>query len=164
LLPFEECGHLAFPDVFHLPPSGHVAENEHMGWNGGFDLVLGNPPWERVKLQEQEFFASRSDPIANAANAASRKKLIAALARTDQMMWSVWVAAAREAEGKSNFVRQSGRYPLCGKGDVNTYTLFAEHNRDLLSSHGRAGFIVPTGAARAASPWARTKPTTAGIS
>ena len=25
--------------------------------SGGFDVVLGNPPWERVKLQEKEFFA-----------------------------------------------------------------------------------------------------------
>ena len=47
----------------------------------------------------------------------------------------------------SQFVRQSGRYPLCGKGDVNTYALFAEHNRDVIGPRGRAGFIVPTGIA-----------------
>ena len=114
---------------------------------GGFDVVLGNPPWERVKLQEQEFFASRSDEIANAANAAARKKLIAALPDTDSRLWEEWCAASREAEGQSHFVRQSARYPLCGKGDVNTYALFAEHNRNMLGPKGRAGFIVPTGIA-----------------
>ena len=41
--------------------------------------MLGNPPWERVKLQEQEFFATREPEIANAKNAAARKKVIAAL-------------------------------------------------------------------------------------
>lgn len=114
---------------------------------GGFDVVLGNPPWERVKLQEQEFFASRSDEIANAANAAARKKLIAALPEKNERLWKEWCAASREAEGQSHFVRQSTRYPLCGKGDVNTYALFAEHNRNVVGPKGRAGFIVPTGIA-----------------
>lgn len=124
--------HLAFPTVFA---------------KGGFDVVLGNPPWERVKLQEQEFFATRSPEIAQSANAAARKKKIAALPATDPALWSAWCEASREAEGSSFFVRQSRRFPLCGKGDVNTYALFAEHNRALIGGRGRAGFIVPTGIA-----------------
>lgn len=124
--------HLAFPQVFA---------------HGGFDVVLGNPPWERVKLQEQEFFASRSEKIAKAANAAARKKLIANLPTEDPQLWEAWSAASRKAEGESHSIRQSGRYPLCGKGDVNTYAIFAEHNRSVLGLRGRAGFIVPTGLA-----------------
>src|SRR5262249_29878153 len=46
---------------------------------GGFDLVLGNPPWERIKLQEQEFFAARDPEIAEAPNAAARRQLIVKL-------------------------------------------------------------------------------------
>jgi len=112
---------------------------------GGFDVVLGNPPWERVKLQEQEFFASRSEEIAKAMNAAARKKLIAQLPRENAQLWEEWSAASRKAEGESHSIRQSGRYPLCGKGDVNTYAIFAEHNRSALGPCGRAGFIVPAG-------------------
>lgn len=124
--------HLAFPQVFD---------------QGGFHCLLGNPPWERVKLQEQEFFASRSAAIANAPNAAARKMLIVSLQKNDRGLWTKWCAAIRESEGLSHFVRHSGRYPLCGKGDVNTYPLFAEHNRDSLGPSGYAGFIVPTGIA-----------------
>lgn len=124
--------HLAFPRVFE---------------RGGFDVVLGNPPWERVKLQEQEFFATRDDQIASAKNAAARKKLIAALPETNPELWREWCAASREAEGQSQFLRLSGRYPLCGTGDINTYAVFAEHNRATLGPHGRAGFIVPSGIA-----------------
>lgn len=124
--------HLAFPQVFA---------------RGGFDVVLGNPPWERVKLQEQEFFASRHEAIAEAENAALRKKLIAKLPESNPQLWRDWCEASRLAEGQSHFVRDSGRYPLCGKGDVNTYALFAEHNRAVLAPAGRAGFIVPTGLA-----------------
>jgi type I restriction-modification system DNA methylase subunit len=124
--------HLQFPHVFA---------------KGGFDVVLGNPPWERVKLQEQEFFASRSEEIANAVNAAIRKKLIEKLPEVNRQLSKEWNAASREAEGESHSIRQSGRYPLCGKGDINTYALFAEHNRSTLGPCGRAGFIVPTGIA-----------------
>ncbi len=124
--------HLAFPQVFA---------------RGGFDVVLGNPPWERVKLQEQEFFGSRHAVIAGAVNAAARKKLIAKLPQENPILWAEWVAASRSAEGQSHFIRQSDRFPLCGKGDVNTYAIFAEHNRSILGPTGRAGFIVPTGLA-----------------
>ncbi len=121
---------LAFPDVFA---------------RGGFDVVMGNPPWERVKLQEREFFAKREPSIAKARNAAERKKLIAALPATNPALWQEWTRATRIAQGQSHFVRQSGRYPLCGKGDINTYALFAEHNWRVLAPHGCAGFIVPGG-------------------
>ncbi len=123
---------LAFPTVFD---------------RGGFDVVLGNPPWERVKLQEQEFFASRDDSIASALNASERKKLIAELPVQDPELWDEWSRESRVAQGTSHFVRSSGRYPLCGKGDVNTYALFAEHNWRVLGPSGRAGFIVPSGIA-----------------
>jgi hypothetical protein len=124
--------HLQYPQVFT---------------KGGFDVVLGNPPWERVKLQEEEFFAERSPETANAVNAAARKKLIAALPTEQPHLWQEWCLASRKAEGESHAFRQSGRYPLCGKGDVNTYTIFAEHNSAVLNKRGRAGFIVPTGIA-----------------
>ena len=52
--------------------------------DGGFDCVVGNPPWERVKLQEQEFFASRDPEIAQAPNAAARTRAIARLKAAPQ--------------------------------------------------------------------------------
>jgi hypothetical protein len=139
--------HLAFPGVFRLPHANEGPENEGTGWSGGFDVVLGNPPWERVKLQEQEFFAERSPHIANAPNAAARKKLIAALPVEDPSLWSAWTQASREAEGASALLRSSGRFPLCGKGDVNTFSVFAELKRQLLSQVGQVGCIVPSGIA-----------------
>src|SRR5262249_17490691 len=51
-------GHRAFPGGFGPPGGGEKPDNELTGWCGGFDVVLGNPPWERIKLQEQEWFAA----------------------------------------------------------------------------------------------------------
>jgi hypothetical protein len=123
---------------------------------GGFDVVLGNPPWERIKLQEQEFFASREPEIAAAPNAAARARLIAELKEAepgtrDRALYDEFVMARRTAEAASVFARvpdeQHGRFPLTGRGDVNTYALFAELAATLVSEPGRAGIIVPTGIA-----------------
>lgn len=124
---------LEFPDVFADP--------------GGFDCVVGNPPWERIKLQEQEFFAARSPEIATAPNAAARKKLIVALPDTDPALAAAFTEARQNAETQSKFVRESGRFALTAVGDVNTYALFAEQFRKLVAPHGRAGLICPTGIA-----------------
>lgn len=125
---------------------------EIMERDGGFDAVIGNPPWERIKLSEQEFFAARSPAIAVAPNKAERQKLIYALETaapesTDGRLWRDFVFAKRAAEAASEFARSSGRYPFTGRGDVNTYALFAELFSRLAKRSGRAGVIVPTGIA-----------------
>ena len=112
---------------------------------GGFDVVLGNPPWERVKLQEEEFFAAKAPEIANAKNAAARKRLISALVTTAPHLAEEWDAAVRTAACESAFLRLSGRYPLGGVGDVNTYAVFADHFRQSINRDGRAGLILPNG-------------------
>jgi len=114
---------------------------------GGFDVVLGNPPWEQVQLEEKQFFAERSPTIANARNAAERKRMIAALERDDPTLWHEYRTALRVADGESHLLRHSGRFPLTGLGRINTYSVFAETMRSLLGPTGRAGIIVPTGIA-----------------
>jgi hypothetical protein len=139
--------HLAFPNVFRLAPDILEAENPTTGWRGGFDVVLGNPPWERVKLQEKEWFAGPRPDIASAKNAATRRKLIDKLTVEQPALHARWLAAIRQSEGESHLLRESGRYPLCGHGDVNTYSVFAETMKALVRSGGRTGMIVPTGIA-----------------
>jgi hypothetical protein len=123
---------LEFPDVF--------AE-------GGFDVVLCNPPWERIKLQEQEFFAARDPEIARAPNKAARERLIAALPQAKPALWREYQAAKHAAEASSRFLRASEQYPLTARGDINTYSVFAELFTQLASPTGRVGMIVPTGIA-----------------
>ena len=112
---------------------------------GGFDVVLGNPPWERVKLQEQEFFALRDAEIATAKNAAARKRLIDQLDETNPRLAKEWQDALRTAATESHFMRESGRFPRGGVGDVNTYAVFTDHFWQLTKATGYAGLIIPTG-------------------
>src|SRR5690606_27440035 len=125
---------LAFPEVFG-------------GERSGFDVVLGNPPWERVKLQEKEWFAARDPAIANARNASERGRLIRALTQSDPSLHAAFLEDKRRAEGESHFARNSGRYPLTGRGDVNTYPLFAELGKTIMGGRGRMGMVLPSGIA-----------------
>lgn len=141
----------------------------HIAAQGGFSVMLGNPPWERIKLQEEEFFATRSPLVASAKNKAERSQRIEWLRqgvllhnlypdveaaeglsppnRAEMRLYEDFIAARRGAEAASLYAHDSGRYPLTGVGDVNTYALFAESLFQLTAPQGRAGFIVPTGIA-----------------
>lgn len=55
--------------------------------------------------------------------------------------------AARKAEGETLLLRDSGQYPLCGRGDINLYAVFAEIGRLRLSANGRMGMVLPSGIA-----------------
>lgn len=136
---------------------------------GGFSVMLGNPPWERIKLQEEEFFANRSALVATAKNKAERSQRIEWLRQgvllhnlnpemeraegltppnsVEIALYDAFLAARRGAEAASLFAHNGRRYPLTGVGDVNTYALFAETILQATAKQGRAGFIVPTGIA-----------------
>ena len=123
---------LEFPDVMSV---------------GGFHVVLGNPPWERIKLQEQEFFAAREPEIAMAANADARGQddCRAEEAPKEQGSAASLKSSRRRSEPPRHrqcLRARAGRFPLTGQGDVNTYALFAELFSDLVNSSGRAGVII----------------------
>ena len=112
----------------------------------GFDILLGNPPWEHIELKEQEWFATRKEEIASAAGA-KRKSLIAALATEDPPLYQAYSMSKRHVDGLRHFSRSSGRFPLCGRGRTNFYAVFSELFCDLLDPKGRSGCVVPTGIA-----------------
>jgi hypothetical protein len=150
---------LAFPQIF----------SDGQNPKQGFDVLLGNPPWERIKLQEEEFFATRSPLVAESQHKAERGQRIELLKQgmllhtlypeveaaqglmppnqAEQQLYADFISARRIAEASSLYAHDSGRYPLTGVGDVNTYALFAETFSQLMSEQGRAGFVVPTGIA-----------------
>jgi hypothetical protein len=113
---------------------------------GGFDAVLGNPPWEVMQLSEEEYFAQRLPEIAELAGAA-RKRAIVALEKENPALFSTYQVDKRRFEGSNTFARESGRFDLTARGQINTYALISELFAALVSQRGRAGIIVPTGIA-----------------
>lgn len=122
---------LEFPDVMQ---------------RGGFDVVLGNPPWEVMQLSEEEYFSNRIPEISNLVGV-KRKKAIASLELENPRSYREFVLAKRYFDAANEFARSSGRFERTAKGKINTYALFSELSLSLHPRNGRAGIIVPTGIA-----------------
>jgi hypothetical protein len=74
--------------------------------------------------------------------------MITALKESDPSLYKAFREELRRAEGESHYIRSSGRYPLCGRGDVNTYSIFAESAGAIIrTDSAAAGIIVPSGVA-----------------
>ena len=128
---------VAFPGVWH-------------GWQdvrpqGGFDAVIGNPPWDRIKLQEVEWFATRSTKLALAPTAAERRAGIRRLRQRGDPLADQFDAAKDQADSLGQLIRASGDYPLLGGGDINLYSLFVERAMDLIKPDGFVGLLTPSG-------------------
>ena len=117
------------------------------GKDPGFDAVIGNPPWDRIKLQEVEWFAEREPSIAMQPRAADRKALIAALQKKGAALATDYAGAVARAEANARVLAKAGDYPLLGGGDVNLYSLFVERAQALVKPSGLVALLTPSGIA-----------------
>ena len=128
---------VAFPGVWHRWQESRP--------QGGFDAVIGNPPWDRIKLQEVEWFATRDMELALAPTAAARRKGIQQLRKQGASLAAEFDAAKAQAESLSQVVRSGGDYPLLSGGDINLYSLFVERSMSLIKPDGFVGLLTPSG-------------------
>lgn len=135
------------------------------GWEtaaptGGFAAVIGNPPWDRIKMQEVEWWAARDVEVAAITRASDRKLAIAARRRAGSPLAASYDRAAERAERAAkvaaflptqkkdqSLVGPYPLYPLFAKGDVNLYALFVERAGQLVQDQGIVGLLVPSGVA-----------------
>ncbi len=125
--------HLAFPDVFAR--------------SGGFDAVLGNPPWDQIQYDPRETFAASHPDIAEAPTMARRSAMLRNLAESEPDSYQRYQADVRHLDGVKHFLHASGRYPLGSVGRLNTAPLFVELMWNSVAPRGRTGVITPTGIA-----------------
>lgn len=130
---------VGFPGVWSAWESNRPA--------GGFDAVIGNPPWDRMKLQQVEWFAERKREIAMATRAADRKRMIAALEEDGDPLAADFARASARAEMGKRVARKSGAYPMLSGGDTNLYSLFVERAMSLIKPDGLIGLLTPSGIA-----------------
>ena len=135
--------------------------------NGGFDCVLGNPPWEKAKVEDVKWFENRYPEVANAKTGAIRARMIKAMSEgrmseeflnmppsadrsaAEKNLYNQYQSALHRAGTASNFCHleedQGGRFPLTGCGDTNLFAYFAELALMLKSSQGSVGMVLPAG-------------------
>jgi len=123
---------LEFPDVFEA---------------GGFDAIIGNPPWEVLKLKEREYFAGKDLQVYSSKKTNERRALIAGLETSNPELFRSYMKELEQYSSTGNYVSNRTLYSLTGKGELNTYQLFAELFLKMRKEKGRSGVIVPTGIA-----------------
>jgi hypothetical protein len=111
----------------------------------GFDVVLGNPPWEMVQHDPEEFFAAREPAIAAAPNISVRMKMIERLRDTNPALYKEFRRLQHLNDCYKKFLHASERFVLTSRGRINMAYVFAELGLMLVSKSGRAGLLVPTG-------------------
>lgn len=127
-------------NVFHWPIRFPQIFN-----NGGFDVVLGNPPWEKINFKDNEYFATIVPEIAEAPNKAVRKELLNNLKSEQPKFFSDYERAKTFQDRLSIFFRFSGRFPLTGVSRINLYSVFAETGCDMVSDVGHLGMVLQSG-------------------
>ncbi len=121
-------------------------------WNkveltGGFDAIIGNPPWDRMKLQQVEWFSARRSEIALQTRAADRKRMIKELETLEDPLAQEFDLASKHIAAAMRMARKGGDYPFLSKGDLNLYSLFVERAMKLIKPDGIIGLLVPSGIA-----------------
>lgn len=123
---------LEFPDVMQ---------------RGGFDVVLGNPPWDQIELDPEGFFANSAPEVASAKNKAQKDKILERIKTSRPQLYQSYEQAAQAIWATQQFIHESRRFPTSSFGRLNTAPLFVELSMDLSGTEGRVGLVVPSGIA-----------------
>jgi hypothetical protein len=122
--------HLAFPEVLA---------------KGGFDCVLGNPPWDMQEVKDNEFFAASFPEILSVKSAKDKAAVLAKIRETAPALWQAYQEYVRVTYGQRHLMANSGRFPFSSAGRMNLYRLFLETGHTLVGPTGRVGIVVPSG-------------------
>ena len=145
--------------VFHWP-----IEFSQVFAAGGFDCVLGNPPWDKPQLEDQQWFANKNPLIAADQKGNERAEKIEALSRGELSsrylglapseltskaeieLYQDYAKACDQSQRLLHFYKsENGRYPLTNSGKANLYAYFAELATQLVKMDGTVGMVIPAG-------------------
>ena len=148
---------VAFPGVWHRWQDDNPT--------GGFDAVIGNPPWDQIEQPEVEWFALRDGEIALAPTGARRKALIKQRTQRGDELALAYQDVRQRAKLMRACVRESGAYPMLSGGRVNLYSLFVERAMNLTKPKGIVGLLTPSGiyADKTAAPFFKSVSTSGRV-
>ncbi|MEP9853745.1 hypothetical protein ABDK10_13885, partial [Staphylococcus aureus] len=99
----------------------------------GFDAVIGNPPWEKVKLSRHEFLKSSG----------TQRRYGAQTHGLDEERF------AQQRDEVANYSRRLlARYPHLGNGEPDLYVAFTDLFFELCKGQGVVAALIPGGLIR----------------
>ena len=121
----------------------------HIAFKGGFDVILSNPPWDKVKTNHNEFFSDYINGYSDM-EASEAKKVAAAFMEEHPAVQIKWTIYNENIESQTAFYQNSYKYQIWKdsngialKGDANLYKVFLEKIYDILAKDGMCGIVIP---------------------
>jgi len=123
---------IEFPDVFGA------------GDDNGFSATIGNPPWDTLKTNSQEFF-SNYDAGFRSYGKQEANHIADLLMNKNPLIKTKWNIYCNSFEKQATYFREPLAYSATGSGHINTYSLFLERSFNILQHRGSLGAVVPSG-------------------
>lgn len=134
---------LQFADVFAGEPQTGEATQAH---DGGFDLMLGNPPWLLVGWNSSAVLGD-FEPQLILRNFSANKagQLRDGIFEQNPAVKSAWLAEYEQSAGTQSFIGDISNYPLLQGQKANLYKCFLPQAWSNTSEQGVSGFLHPEG-------------------
>ena len=124
-------------DVIHLPAAfPEVFEGDR----AGFDAIVGNPPWDKVRFEPQQFWVTRH-PGLNTIPASRRDDRMDELREKYPQQATEEKREKRQREQYQEYVKNS--FEDQGRGHYDYAKLFVERATDILHDTGELGYVLP---------------------
>lgn len=128
---------LVYADIF-MAPDAQI--------QGGFDLILGNPPWLKVEWQEAGILGDHNPLfVLRSFSSSQLNTLRAELFEVNPQVEEAWLAEYQQAEGTQNFLNANVNYPQLAGQKANLYKCFLPQVWRVSNDNGVAGFLHPEG-------------------
>ncbi|MDA8695405.1 hypothetical protein N9L83_00485 [Flavobacteriales bacterium] len=111
---------------------------------GGFDLIVGNPPWVKLEFEESGIVGERRpEVLIRKVLAPDVRKQLAVLMDESEKLSRLYEAELIEHEGTSTFLNAGQNYPLLKGQQTNLYKCILENTFSMLSPQGFSGLVHP---------------------
>lgn len=121
---------LEFPHVF----SGRTV---------GFDVVVGNPPWNEITVEKLRFYLQRHPGLRGIKDLAKRQRRISEIDESEPNLQAEFLSEQVAARRARDYFRLDGAYVQRGPGDPDLYRLFGERYGQVIKKNGHLGVILP---------------------
>lgn len=130
---------LALVDRYWAPDMGLLG---HSPLSRKFDLVVGNPPWEKLRIEERRFFAPYSERVANSTNKRDRQRAIQELRRQMPDVCGYFDLVQRDIQRARTQIRKELQLSLAARGELMTAPLFTALALSHLADDGALALLV----------------------
>ena len=107
-----------------------------------YDIVVGNPPWEKVRFEERKFFRGIDNTIAALSQKSARDEAVEKLREENPAVYSLRMAVYSDYLQINSSSYRHKWITTSVTGELNTYALFTELAYRLLSERGVLALIV----------------------